>query len=144
MKRYASMCGCWAAVHSLFLSLFATTSPVTAKAEILGGSHSSMLLCLHDIQSWVDSWGSFPFGNTPIFRPCSVSTGWQLVSVASAPAGNITKEKKKVRRKYFKFRTQQLSDSLLQQSILHIQTVLSLKDFFHNVIQWRTKVLISA
>lgn len=38
--------------------------------------------------------GSVPFGYIPTFRPCSVSTGWQLVSVASAPAGNITTKKK--------------------------------------------------
>lgn len=47
-----------------------------------------------DVQSQVDSRGSFPFGNNPTFRPCSVSTSWQLVSVASAPAGNITSEKR--------------------------------------------------
>lgn len=95
--NFVYICWCLLAVHSLSFSLFATASPKKQKFSLRFDCNSSdppsTLLCLHDIQLWVDSWGEFSLGNIPTFRPCSVSTGWQLVSVASAPARNIITRK---------------------------------------------------
>lgn len=81
MERYlyVSIGGRSVAVHSLSFSLFATVSPKKHKFSSRFDCHSSgplsTLLCLLDIQLPVDSWGEFSLGNTPTFRPCSVSTG---------------------------------------------------------------------
>ena len=89
--------GCLVAVHSLSLSLFAITASETAKSvnSQRGLTSTPPCLCARLTYSRRSALGrSVPFGYIPTFRPCSVSTGWQLVSVASAPAGNIITKRK--------------------------------------------------
>lgn len=83
-------------------------------------------------------WGSFPFGNIPTFRPCSVSTSWQLVSVASAPAGNIISERGEKKHIWIQSSTPQWAQTP-QLNTVHTNSMCS-QGFSCSVIQWISSI----